>query len=158
MGNQNFAVVPVDTSKESRGLIPDRRQEGRVDGAKICAYSLCEAIEGERVVIEQGEVYSLNRSESGILLLMGSQPRIRQLLELHVPQVQLEYVVNLYEVRWSKVLRVESQGNLFLVGCRLLLEASRYCTFLVRGKKIHKVPSQERTSQATYSCVLTDSL
>lgn len=129
MGNLNLTVLSAATSKESKGLLSDRRREVRVEGSKVCAYSLCESIEGERLMIEQGEVYSLNRSEGGILVLMGSRPGNQQLLELHVPQARWEYAVNLYEVQWSKTLPVESHGNLFLVGCRLLLGTSRYWSF-----------------------------
>ena len=129
MGNLNLTVVPTAIGRESEGLLSERRQEVRVDGSKVCGYSLCESIEGEQAVIEEGEVYSLNRSERGILVLMGSRPRNRQLLELHVPQARWEYAVDLYEVRWIKILPVESHGNLFLVGCRLLLGASQYWAF-----------------------------
>ncbi len=129
MGNLNLTVVPTAIGKESESLLSERRQEVRVEGSKVCGYSLCGSIEGEQAVIEQGEVYSLNRSERGILVLMGSRPRNRQLLELHVPQARWEYAVNLYEVRWTKILPVESHGNLFLIGCRLLLGASQYWAF-----------------------------
>ena len=129
MENLNTRVVPEGISKASESPLSDRRQEARVHEPKVCAYDLCESSGGERIVIEQGEVYSLNRSERGILVLMGSRPRNRQLLELHVPQSRWEYALNLYEVQWTKVLPVESHGNLFLVGCRLLLGASRYWAF-----------------------------
>lgn len=129
MRNMNTAVVSDDTTGELGEVLSDRRQEVRVHESKVCAYELCELIEGEWGMIEQGEVYSLNRSERGILVLMGSQPRNRQFLELHVPQARWEYAVNLYEVQWSKILPVESHGNLFLVGCRLLLGAFRYWAF-----------------------------
>lgn len=129
MGNLNLTVVPTAIGRKSEGLLSERRQEVRVDGSKVCAYNLCESIEGERVLIEQGEACSLNRSAHGILVLMGSRPRNRQLLELHVPQARWEYAVNLYEVQWTKVLPVESHGDLFLVGCRLLLGASQYWGF-----------------------------
>lgn len=119
----------VVTCQETEGPFSARRQEARVNESKVCAYSLCESIEGERVALEQGEMYSLNRSEHGILVLMGSQPRNGQLLELHVAETRWEYSLNLYEVRWTKVIPVESQGHLFLVGCRLLLGASRYWAF-----------------------------
>ena len=119
----------VVTCQETEGPFAARRQEARVNESKVCAYSLCESIEGERVALEQGEVYSLNRSEHGILVLMGSQPRNGQLLELHVAETRWEYSLNLYEVQWTKVIPVESQGHLFLVGCRLLLGASRYWAF-----------------------------
>lgn len=129
MRNLNIRAVLKDTSEDSGCPRSDRRHEVRAHESKVCAYGLCESIEGERAVIEQGEVYSLNQSEHGILVLMGSQPRNRQLLELHVPQSRWEYAVNLYEVQWTTILPIESQGNLFLVGCRLLLGASRYWAF-----------------------------
>ncbi len=129
MENLNLPVVPMDTSKESEGLLSDRRREARVSGSSVYGYSLCKSFEAERIVIEQGELYSLNHSERGILVLMGTQPQTQQLLELHVPQPRWEYPVNLYEVQWTKILPVEPHGNLFLVGCRLLFGTSRYWTF-----------------------------
>lgn len=129
MGNLNSAVVQKETSENSEGMLSNRRREARVQESSVCVYGLCESIDGGRVVIEQGEAFGLDRSERGILVLMGSQPRKQQLLELHVPRTRWEYALNLYEVQWTKTLPVETQGNLFLVGCRLVLGASRYCTF-----------------------------
>jgi hypothetical protein len=129
MRNRNTTVVLDTVSSESEGPLSDRRQEVRVHESKVCVYGLCELTKDERVVIEQGEAYSLDLSAHGVLVLMGRKPRHRQLLELHVPQSGWEYAVNLYEVQWTKILPVESHGNLFLVGCRLLLEASRYWAF-----------------------------
>ena len=96
---------------------------------KVCTYSLCESFDGEQVIIEQGEMYSINRSEHGILVLMGGRPRKRQLLELHIAEPRWEYSLNLYEVQWTKIVPVESHGELFLVGCRLVFGASRYRAF-----------------------------
>ena len=129
MGNLNTVAVSDGTFEESDARLFERRQEVRVHDSRVCPYGLCESIKGEWVVIEQGEVFSLDRSEQGILVLMGSQPRNRQLLELHVPRTRWEYALNLYEVQWTKVLPIESQGDLFLVGCRLVLGASRYWAF-----------------------------
>ncbi|MDH4153732.1 MAG: hypothetical protein OEV01_08120 [Nitrospira sp.] len=129
MGNLAATVAPDGIREESEGTGSNRRGEVRIQESKVCVYGLCESIEGGRVVIEQGEAYGLDRSERGILVLMGTQPRKQQLLELHVPRTRWEYALNLYEVQWTKILPVESQGNLFLVGCRLVLGASRYWTF-----------------------------
>lgn len=148
MKNLNtMVVVPGATNKESDGSFLDRRQEVRVHESNVCAYGLCESIDGERMVIEQGEVYSLDRSEHGILVLMGNQPRSRQLLELHVPQARWEYALNLYEVRWTKRVPVESRGNLYMVGCRLVLGASRYWAFLPKATGTRRVRSQARAHQ-----------
>ena len=156
MGNLNLTVVPTAIGRESEGLLSERRQEVRVDGSKVCGYSLCESIEGEQAVIEEGEVYSLNRSERGILVLMGSWPRNRQLLELHVPQARWEYAVDLYEVRWIKILPVESHGNLFLVGCRLLLGASQYWAFKPGVRRSPRLGLQEKTGRFAHACTATD--
>jgi hypothetical protein len=129
MRNLKTMVVPESLSEKSEVPLSDRRREVRVHEFKVCGYGRCEPIEGDRVVIEQGEVYSLDHSEHGILVLMGSRPRDRQLLELHVPQARWEYALNLYEVQWTKRLPVESRSDLFLVGCRLLLGVSRYRAF-----------------------------
>ncbi len=118
MGNLNLTVVPTAIGRESEGLLSERRQEVRVDGSKVCAYSLCESIEGERVLIEQGEVCSLNRSEHGILRLTGSWPRNAATTSgfgrTRIQSLRLwEYAVNLFtpgEVQWTKVLPVESHG------------------------------------------------
>lgn len=130
VGNLNTEAVVVGIhQQDAEALFPSRRREARVKEQKVCAYSLCESLGGDRVTIEQGEVYCLNRSENGILVLMGGRPRNRQLLELHVAETRWEYSLSLYEVQWTKTVPVESQGELFLVGCRLVFGASRYWSF-----------------------------
>ena len=108
---------------------PSRRAEARCNERKVCVYGLCESTEEERLIIEQGEAYCLNRSEHGILVLMGRRPRFRQYIEFHVPETRWEHSLNLYEVQWTKAVSVEAQGELFLVGCRLVFGASRYWSF-----------------------------
>ena len=127
--NLNARVAIVGAHKEVEKSFLSRRREARVNEPKVCAYSLCESLNGERVTIEQGEVYCLNRSEHGILVLMGGRPRTQQLLELHVAETRWEYSLSLYEVQWTKLRPVEAHGDLFLVGCRLIFGAARYWTF-----------------------------
>ncbi len=129
VGNRNTEAAVVALHKDVKASFPPRRREDRVNEQKVCAYSLCELLDGEQVTIEQGEVYCINRSEHGILLLMGVQPRKRQLLEIHVAETRWEYSLSLYEVQWTKIVPVESHGELFLVGCRLVFGASRYWAF-----------------------------
>ena len=114
------------SGEEVDTLAPSRRREGRFEEQKLCTYELCESIDEEAVVIQQGEAYSLNRSAHGILLLMGNPPRPQQLLELHIPESRWRRSLNLYEVQWTKPVHVESQTDLFLVGCRLTFGPSRY--------------------------------
>lgn len=109
--------------------VPTRRRESRVDERKLCTYELCESINEETVVIQEGEVFSLNRSAHGILVLMGQAPRLHQLLELHIPESWWRQSMNLYDVQWTKPIQVESQGFLYLVGCRLTFGPAQYWTF-----------------------------
>lgn len=126
IGKRNADAVMVGGHKTEEQVFPSRRLEARVKEPKLCAYSLCEFLAGERVIIEQGEVYCINRSEHGILVLMGVQPRKWQLLELHVAETRWKQSLSLYEVQWIKSVPVESHGELFLVGCRLVFGASQY--------------------------------
>lgn len=127
--NLNTKAAVVGVRKTVEASVPLRRREMRVSEQQVCAYSLCESLDGEQVTIEQGEVYCINRSEHGILVLMGGRPRKGQLLELHVAETRWEYSMNLYEVQWTNRVPVESHGELFLVGCRLVFGASRYWAF-----------------------------
>lgn len=111
------------------GTAANRRFEARVEYHRVCEYELCESIDEEAVVIQQGEAYSLNRSAHGVLLLMGTPPRRNQLLELHIPESWWSHSMNLFEVQWTKPVQVESHGELFLVGCRLTFDPSHYWTF-----------------------------
>lgn len=128
-GNLNTEDAVVGVRKEVRASFPSRRREMRVSEQKVCAYSLCESLDGEQAIIEQGEAYCINRSEHGILVMMGGRPQKRQLVELHIAETRWEYSLSLYEVQWTKILPVESHGELFLVGCRLVFGASRYGVF-----------------------------
>jgi hypothetical protein len=129
VGNLNADVAMVGAHNDVEVSFLSRRREERVNEQKVCAYSLCESLDGQRVTIQQGEVYCINRSEHGILVLMGGRPRKQQLLELHVAETRWEYSLSLYEVQWINSLPVESHGELFLVGCRLVFGASRYWAF-----------------------------
>jgi len=129
VGNLNTEATVVTVPKDVKDSFSSRRREVRVNEQKICAYSLCESFDGKQVTIEQGEVYCINRSEHGILVLMGGRPRKRQLLELHAAETRWEYSMNLYEVQWTKIVPVKLHGELFLAGCSLVFGAPRYWTF-----------------------------
>ncbi len=109
--------------------LPSRRVEMRMNETKSCTYNLCESIVEGQASILQGEAYCLNRSGRGILVMMGDQPRVDQLLEIHLRESQWRYSASVYEVRWTNTLSIESQGDLYLVGCRLLFRAAPYWKF-----------------------------
>lgn len=129
MAHLKTKVALTGAFSQDKSLVHSRRLEDRSNEQKVCVYGLCESTDEERLTIEQGEAYCLNRSEHGILVLMGRRPRFRQYIELHVAETRWEHSLNLYEVQWTKAVPVESQGELFLVGCRLVFGASRYWSF-----------------------------
>ena len=72
VGNNDVAQV---TAEMPATTIPsERRREVRRAYRKVCSYEVLEAIGEESVVIRQGEVFALNRSREGILILMGQAP------------------------------------------------------------------------------------
>lgn len=109
--------------------VPPRRQELRVPEAKMCTYSLCEVTTHEQVVIHQGDAHCINRSQQGILVLMGARPRESQLLEIHLAESRWRHSMNVYEVQWTKSVTIEAQGELYLAGCRLVFRPPQYWKF-----------------------------
>lgn len=103
----------------------NRRGEARVEDRHGCAYEICESSGGGAATIKEGQAFTLNRSAHGILLLMGDVPRITQLIGIHNAQLGWRRSTMVYQVRWTRPLSVESQGDLYLVGCRLTTGSPR---------------------------------
>ena len=108
---------------------PARRGEVRVEYRSLCTYEVLEADHDQSVVIEQGEAVTLNRSTEGILLIMGKAPQNTQSIEVHTSRFGWGKTVNVFEVRWSKPVQVESLGHLYLVGCRRTFGPCHYLAF-----------------------------
>jgi len=109
--DQASLVMPTIT------IPPRRRWEARMNYRLICSYEVL-AIEKKLVAIEQGEAFALNRSEEGILLLMGQALHVKQLIRLYSPRSGWGRTLNVFETRWAKPVPVGSLGNLYLVGCQ----------------------------------------
>jgi hypothetical protein len=127
--NVPVGLLPGISSTFAGTPAPTRRRETRVAEQKICTYELCESIDEEQVVIEQGEAYSLNRSAHGILLFLGYLPRQAQILEVRIHESRWRQSLNLYEVQWTKPVWIDSCGHLFLTGCRLVFGPTEYVAF-----------------------------
>ena len=116
--DQASAVMPGET------IPPGRRCEARMEYRCMCSYEVFEAIGKESVAIEQGEAFAMNQSTKGMLLFMGQAPHAKQLIEVHIPCSGWGRTVNVFEVRWTRPVQVESLGNLYLVGCRRMFVPS----------------------------------
>jgi hypothetical protein len=97
----------------------------RVPTRESCEFALTHALDVDRILVEEGAGMTVNVSRSGMQLMLGVAPRIGQLLEVHRGGL-LHRSVSLVEVRWTKPVRTEAQGQLHLIGCRLTFGPSRY--------------------------------
>lgn len=106
---------------EQGGLAPvfNRREEARIEDCHSCEYDLIEPGEPQAAAARQGQVFTLNRSAHGILLLMGQAPRPTQLIEVHSARLGWWRSTMVYDVRWTRPIQIGPQGDLYLVGCRL---------------------------------------
>jgi hypothetical protein len=123
------APAQLSTDIPAAMIPPERRREARKSYRRRCSYEMLESIEEDSVVTRQGEVFALNRSKEGMLLVMGQAPHKKQLIEVHSPRSRSGQAVNVFETRWAKPVPVESLGNLYLVGCRRIFGPLHYLSF-----------------------------
>ncbi len=103
----------------------NRRREIRVEDRHWYTYEMYEShVEGAEAIVE-GNVFSLNRSAHGILLLMREPAHVRHVIVLYNPQLGWYRSTMVYEIRWVGTVAIESEGGRFLVGCRQTTALSR---------------------------------
>jgi hypothetical protein len=97
----------------------ERRRETRSPRMSPCTYGLMRSIDRDGVTLEEGCGTAVNDSPGGMRLLLGIAPSKGQCLEIQADDRTLMRAVYLVDVCWTKLLREEAQGALYLVGCRL---------------------------------------
>lgn len=100
----------------------DCRREARVEDCHACGYEICESSGGDGAAIQQGPVFTINRSAHGLLLLMGEKPWENQVIQVYSVRLGWRRSTMLYHVRWTRALLVSPQRELYLVGCRLTMD------------------------------------
>jgi hypothetical protein len=109
--------------QESPAPVINRREEARIEDCHSCSYEIVAPGEpgaaGVQPGVQQGQVFTLNRSAHGMLLLMGQPPRPNQRIEVHSARLGWWRSTMVYDVRWTRPIQIGPQGDLFLVGCRL---------------------------------------
>lgn len=105
---------------------PERRREVRTVRMRLCTFGMMHATERGVVTLEEGEGTVVDDSGTGMRLLLGIAPLEKQLLEIQTVQSFLKRSIYLVEVCWTKPVREDAQGRLFLVGARLLFGPSHY--------------------------------
>src|SRR2546422_6574599 len=73
----------------------------------------------------QGKGLSLNVSSGGMLLLMDHQPKVNQVLRIHVPTpVTIAKTPTLAEVRWTRKVPFETFYAIHFVGLKFMLSGA----------------------------------
>jgi hypothetical protein len=101
-----------------RSFRAERRRETRSPRISPCSYGLTRSVDRDGVIIEEGHGTAVNDSSTGMRLLLGIAPSKGQLLEIQTGHSTLGRAICLVEVCWTKPLREDAQGALYLVGCR----------------------------------------
>ncbi len=107
----------------------ERRREARSAKISSCTYGLMRSVDRDGVTLEEGQGTAVNESPSGLRLLLGIAPHPGQLLEVQTNQSTFSCGLYLAEVCWTKPLREDEQGALYLVGCRVNFGAARVAMF-----------------------------
>lgn len=113
---------PIAQASAWHGVKPlriERRKEIRNPRITPCTYGLMRSADRDGVVLEEGHGTAVSDSPTGLRLLLGVAPSKGQLLEIQIGNSAIKNAVCLAEVCWTKPLRQESQGALYLVGCRV---------------------------------------
>ena len=76
------------------------------------------SVDRDGAILEEGYGTAVNDSPTGMRLLLGVAPSKGQLLEIQTDDRTLARPIYLVEVCWTKPLRDDAQGALYLVGCR----------------------------------------
>jgi len=99
-----------------------RRESERLSRIQVYPYQLMQFVDGSTVQLREGAGCSINRSIGGMLLLLPEKVDTQQVFEIQVPpEMNREEFTKLGEVRWTRLIPVDSCLSMYLVGIRFLL-------------------------------------
>ena len=118
-------MVDESATHPSETDTPERRTKARTVRMSPCTFGMMHSREGGVATLEEGEGTVVDDSATGFRLLLGIAPPGGQLLEIQTAQ-SLKRSIYLLEVCWTKPVRQEARGQLYLVGCRLMFGPSHF--------------------------------
>jgi hypothetical protein len=120
MGMQVAEPPRHETGRQGgKPLRAERRRETRSPRISPCTFGLMRSVNRDGGILEEGHGTAVNDSPTGMRLLLGIAPSKGQLLEIQTSHSTVGRAICLVEVCWTKPLREDAQGALYLVGCRL---------------------------------------
>lgn len=109
---------------DGSSLQAERRRETRHQRISPCTYGLMRSVDWDSGILVEGQGAAVNESPTGMRLLLGVAPSEGQLLEIQTGHSTLGRAICLAVVCWTKLLREDAQGALYLVGCRVNFDAT----------------------------------
>lgn len=101
----------------------ERRQSARIPLIRSCAYEFSTVHGTETVDMSEGQAFSVNVSQHGMLLLMPQGPEQKQVLEVQAPSATGEQTtLKVAEVCWTSKVKADDEGAMHLVGVKYLFE------------------------------------
>lgn len=107
----------------------ERRKTEREVSVIPCSYAMIKVQHGGAITMASGNAYTVNPSAKGILLLMGYAPTSAQCLEVNIIRSFRHREAFVLEARWSQVAYADSEGVLYMVGCRRIFGPCRFVEF-----------------------------
>jgi hypothetical protein len=122
-------IVDESVTRPLQTDAAERRGEARTVRISPCMFAMMQSTDSGVTTLEEGKGTAINDSSAGMRLLLGIAPPRGQLLEIQTAQSLLKRSIYLVEVCWTKPVREDAQGRLYLVGCRLIFGPSDYWAF-----------------------------
>ena len=96
---------------------PERRASKRIKLGLACRYEIKESADKEGFTFHEGGGTVLNMSREGMMLLLGIQPRIRQMIHVHLSHPRTDHTLSQVQVVWT---RPAEEMRKYLANCKLL--------------------------------------
>jgi len=111
--------------QDEKPLRAERRRETRSPRISPCTYGLTRSVDQDGTILEEGLGTAVNDSSTGLRLLLSIAPSKGQILEVQTSHPTSGRAICIVEVCWTKPLREDADGALYLVGCRLNFAPAR---------------------------------
>ena len=95
----------------------ERRASTRMALGLTCEYVITERTGEEGVTFHQGVGKVLNVSPEGMLVFLGIQPRVEQIIEISLSHPKTGHTLSQIQMLWSQPA---DDGKNYMVGCKFL--------------------------------------
>src|SRR6185295_1176561 len=103
--------------------IPERRETARRPCRVVCPFELMRPVDRNAVRLTKGVGHAINRSGTGILLLLPGPVHPHQMVEIQAPSEERpQRSAKVVEVCWTRPIPVKGRVKMYLAGTRFLFD------------------------------------